>query len=503
MNSASQNFSRPLACAQRLAAHAADAGRFIDKRVLLTGEVAILATANGRFIALDALRLLVRICRRLDIWLPAGLEDLRAELAALCQEIQFTEPVGILSASPEFGCYDAILNIGTIARADLPWSVVNSNGWLARVSSTGACLRPDCAQTNAIGTLAAASLGVSEVFKRLIRLKPERGAYFDALTFSCYDFGTGAEDPGPRLPESIPLPVTLVCGQGAIGNGLTLLFSQMPFRGPLYLLDKQDYGPENLGTCVLLGPDGVGKPKALWNLKAVAKALIEAKEIVADVERVGGAFGSRYPYPAIIVNGLDNIPARHAIQDLWPDVIFDGAIGDFSCQVISSAFSSDFACLKCLFAEPPSPHPDVAASHETGLALDRVRDAESVVTLVDVEAAPSAKRPYLHSHIGKKICSVVSEAMIARIAQAGTRASFAPSVPFVATMSAVMVIAALARRLLEPDSLTPRFVFDILQGPQRGELLRERAHSRCICQARKSAIERVRALRSRTITTDA
>lgn len=502
MNPATQEFSRPLACAQRLAAHGDDAGSFVGKRVLLTGEDVILATANGRLIALNALRLLIRICRRVDVWLPGNLEDLRTELAVLCQQIQFSDPVQLLCAPFEFARYDAILSIGTIARADLPWTVVNSNGWLARVSSTGSGLRPECAQTNAIGALAAASLGVSEIFKRLLCLKPERGAYFEALTFSCYNFVTGVDEPGPALPENIVLPVTLVCGQGAIGNGLTLLFSQMQFHGELYLLDKQAYGPENLGTCVLLGSDGVGKPKALWNLRFLANTRVEAKEIVADIESLDGAFGTCYPYPTIVVNGLDNIPARHAIQDLWPDVIFDGAVGDFSCQVISSAWGSDLACLKCLFVEPTAPDPHIAASHETGLGLDRVRDSECVVTLADIEAAPPAKRPYLQEHIGVKICSVVSEAMIARIAQVGTQASFAPSVPFVASMSATMVMGSLTRRLLEPHSLIPRFIFDILQGPDRGELLRERARPRCICQARRNAIERVRAQRSSTVTID-
>ena len=57
--------------------------------------------------------------------------------------------------------------------------------------------------------------------------------------------------------------------------------------------------------------------------------------------------------PAVVLNGLDNIPGRHQVQRAtWPDVIVDGAIGDFTCQVSRHPWPDDIACLMCLFREP-------------------------------------------------------------------------------------------------------------------------------------------------------
>lgn len=490
--------SRPIACAARLAEYAADAHRFPDKRVLLTGEADILVTDNGRFLFLDSIRLIVRFCRSLDVWVPPSLGELRREAALLAKQIEFTEPVNFLDDSPNYGLYDGILSVGTMARTDLPWTTINSHGWLARVSSTGTNLEPVCDQSNPIGALAAASLGVSEVFKRLLVLDPERGPFFDGLRFSCYSLEANTDDPGPPLPETIELPRTLVPGQGAIGNGIILLLTQLRCAGSVLLLDGQKYGPENLGTCVLLGVEGVDSPKAEWNKSRYFPSHdLSAVSVPEKLDHVLHKFGSEFPYPSIVLNGLDNIPARHGVQDLWPDIMIDGAVGDFACQVVTHVWGRETACLKCLFTEPPAPDPILVASQETGISPERVRQADSIVTDQDVQQAPTEKREKLRAQIGRKMCSVVSEAVIAKMSADGHNTSFSPSVPFVATMSSAMVVATLIKYLNgESHALSPRFYFDILQGPQQGEHLREKPKSSCDCHARRPLIERWRAERS-------
>ena len=140
------SLSRPIACAAQLAPYAADVHRFSDKRVLLTGDAEILATDNGRFLLFDNIRLLVRFCRFVDVWLPASLGELRREAASLAKQIEFTKPVNFLDDPPNYSSYDAILSVGITGRPDLPWTTINSNGWLARVSSTGTNLDPACSQ---------------------------------------------------------------------------------------------------------------------------------------------------------------------------------------------------------------------------------------------------------------------------------------------------------------------------------------------------------------------
>lgn len=61
----------------------------------------------------------------------------------------------------------AILNVGTGVRPHLPWTAINSNGWVARVSSGPTALPADTDQSNPLAALMAASFGVTEVFKRV------------------------------------------------------------------------------------------------------------------------------------------------------------------------------------------------------------------------------------------------------------------------------------------------------------------------------------------------
>lgn len=496
------SLSRPIACAARLAAHAADTHRFPDKRVLLTGDPEILTTNNGEFLLFDSIRLLVRFCRFLDVWLPPSVRELRREAKLLAKRIEFTQPVNFLEDPPSYRSYDAILSVGATVQADLPWTTINSNGWLARVSSTRMDLDSACSQANPIGALAAASLGASEVFKRLLVLNPERGPFFDNLRFSCYTLEANTNDPGPPIPETIHLARALSLGQGAIGNGITLLLTQLRCAGSVLLLDGQEYGPENLGTCVLLGIDGVDSPKADWNASQFFPAHdLDVIPVADTLDKVLSKFGSKYPYPSVVLNGLDNITARHDVQDLWPDITIDGAIGDFACQVVTHVWGLGAACLKCLFTKPSAPDPILVASLETGLSPERVRQADSVVTEQDVHQAPAEKREKLRTQIGRTMCSVVSEAAIAKMSAGEHNANFSPSVPFVATMGSAMVVASLIKYLSgELHSLSPRFYFDILQGPQQGEHLWEKPKPNCDCQVRRNLIEKWRTERSALVT---
>src|SRR5258706_13408090 len=149
----------------------------MDKRVLLTGKIEILETENGRECFSCALRLLVRICGKLTVSLPKDFGAFDNECESIAKAIEFGERVELEirgSANLPSG-FDAVLNIGSRNLAGLPCTVVNSNGWLVRICSTGADIDAICTQTNPIGSLAAASLGVSEVFKRLLMIKDLRG----------------------------------------------------------------------------------------------------------------------------------------------------------------------------------------------------------------------------------------------------------------------------------------------------------------------------------------
>ena len=487
-------YSRPLATANRLSDQAEDVSRFIDKRVLLTGETYALAFQNGQDCVLNALRLLVRICADVSVFLPKASAGFVATVRHEAKRIEPT--VKFLDDEPDLRQFDAILSVGSKMRPELPWTVINSNGWLARVSSVSSDVPAEVDQSNPIAALAAASFGVSEVFKRLIRLKEQRGRFFDGLNFSFFTYSAEEKDLGPPLPTEIDIDLLLV-GVGAIGNGVVHLLNRLPVAGKITIVDSQRYGSENFGTCLLIGPDEIHKAKALFALE-VLESKLATQYFTEEFSKFSKRLGTEVPFPRVSLNAVDNIETRREIQrELWSDVVIDGAIGEFSCQASRHAWGEDVACLICLFPEPEGEPAELVASRATGLVPSRTRDAEATVCDEDVRNAPAEKRDWLRKRIGKRICSVVQEAVAQSISEEKLREGFQPSVPFVACLSSCMMVGELIRSTSQPSTaFEPRFQFDVLRGPHYGQEFPQGRRHDCICVTRRENIERVRTSRS-------
>jgi molybdopterin/thiamine biosynthesis adenylyltransferase len=485
-------YSRPLKTAGQLVGQALDHHRFLAKKVLLTGEPEILKTLNGQNCFLNAIGLLIRICPNITIHIPAGCEDLRVVSQLFAQRISFGPGVEHCNRVSDIHSFDAILSVGIAVTPYLPWTTINSNGWVARVSS-GKCKLPDnVAMENPVGALAAASLGVGEVFKRLIKLRPERGELLDGFSFSLRTYRAGETDCGPELPHSLDIDALLV-GGGAIGNGTVRLLSQLSCRGSIDIVDSQTYKEENLGTCLLMGTPDVGASKAKTLAAHLKTPLLAVQAFGMTFEEY--ARQSRN-IPAVVLNGLDNIAARHQVQrTLWPDIVVDGAIGDFTCQVSRHPWPADMACLICLFRDPPGAPAEKIQIQATGLPLERLSRPDDFLSASDVESAPAEKREFLRARLGRPICSVIQEGVALKISAETQRKGFEPSVPFTACFSACMVVAEMIAHLMKwPSVLAPRFQFDFLTGPAYGQELPQARRTSCIC-ARYKNIERTRAAR--------
>jgi hypothetical protein len=483
-------YSRPLASALALGQAANDAHRFIHKRVLLTGEPPVVETDNGRTCLEASLRLLIRICPNLTIRLPER-EGLEQDCRRVLDETGSVRTAVVFEpSSTDFHGFDAVLAVGTTARSDLPWTVVNSNGWLARVSSLGTDLDGDCSQTNPIGALAAACLGTSEVFKRLIVLQAKRAEYFDGLRFSLFTYREDS-DPGPRIP-ALPQSTLFLVGAGAIGNGVVYLLGQLGIEGTLLIADPQRYSRGNWGTSILLGPSGFRRSKAKVLAEAIDGSLV-AMGFQKTVEEVSEKLGTSLPFPTIVLGAVDSLDARHAIQDLWPDLVIDGATGDFPCQISRHPWDREIACLRCLFRRPDGPPAELVASRATGLSSTRARDELSLVTQDDIDAAPADRRVWLRKRLGRQVCAVVQEAVARQISAEVQGEGFQPSVPFVACFAASMIATELVKALAGwESSLAPRFQCDILRGPQYGLSLEQSRRPDCLCTTRRRNIDMVR-----------
>ena len=493
------SLSRPLATAQRLGDLAPDRHRFHQKPVLLTGEQKVLSTENGVECLLTSLRLLVRVTSQLTVSIPDGLDDLRRDCRTLSDHITFGNGIVEFGKAADLNHYDAILCVGSKSRPELPWTVINSQGWLARVSSGPIHLPSDCTQTNPIAAMAAAALGVSEVFKRLLKLKESRARVLNGLAFSLESYRCGEVHAGLPLPKDMRANL-LLAGVGAIGNGIVHLLGRLPITGTAWVVDAQKYRQENLGTCILIGPHDIGSPKAIFAADALGKRF-QAIGFPEEIAQFRDRLGRDVPYPGIVLNGLDNVDARNEVQGIWPDLLLDGAIGDFPCQVSRHRWGEDSACLSCLFRQTEGESAEQVQSRSTGLSITRVRQFDDLVTEDDVQSTAPDKQGWLRKRIGRQVCSVVREGVAQQLSEEKQRGDFQPSVPFVACMSASLVVAELVKFIAGwPTALETRFQFDLLRGPEIGQMFPQNRRHDCDCVARAENIEKWRKSRALAIS---
>jgi molybdopterin/thiamine biosynthesis adenylyltransferase len=503
--------SRLVAAVEALGAAASEGTALFTKPVLVTGAPDALATPNGRVMVLTAIRLLVRMGVRLTVTLedaPAALvAELRDDVARIGGPPEIVHDRSVDPAS-----FAAVLSVGGPGRSGVPWTTIWSNGWLARVSSVGDTPSYPCDVSNPIAATAAGALGVTEIFKRLVAVSVARGPLARDAKLSLHTYRADDESIGPPLPPEVRIAALLI-GFGAIGNAIGHVIRELPVAGRLGVVDRQTFGTENQGTCMLIAPADVGQPKATVAEAMLGSPRLEVRGHTTDAEGLDDlpALWESVGFdgvPTVIMNGLDSIDARRAVQLLWPDLVLDGAIGDFMCQVgrHPSDPASDTACLRCTFPASPAGRPATAeqvAAEASGLSEARARDGQDVVREVDVNSAPEDKRGFLRGMIGRKICSVTSEAVLRAISTEDQPDGFEASTAFVACLSGAFVVAELVKASMGlPSPLEPQWQMDVLVGPGGGMDIPSGRRKGCECVRFGGAITQLRAARLTRMTED-
>ena len=491
MDSSNGVFRRPVQAVAALGEAALDVHRFLDKRVLVTGD-SFLLTHNGLHCLGYSIRLTSKICRNISVALPGDTGSLADQVESITKAATLGAPISVSLDEPDPSDFDAILSIASHPFPHHRATTINSNGWMARIGSRAESLIGPTNDYNPLGALAAASLACSEVFKRLISLKPDRGQLIDGLTFSVFDYSSGGTDSGPRLPRQLEMDAAMV-GLGAIGSASASLIADLPMAGRLRVIDPEVFETVNLSTCLPIGPRELGTPKATF-VKDLLSPGLEVEVIQRRVEDTIDQLGGEHSIPSIFLNGVDSVGARIAVQDLWPDTVIDGAMGGPTiAQVSVHPWGTDVACLKCLFREGGAEPIEVVQQRSTGLSMVRLSEVNSLVNEEDVLLAPETRRTWLKARVGKPVCSVIEEGVADEMSMQRQRAEFRPAVPFVATMSATFVVGELVRHLMGLSTpLEPRFQMDLLQGPSRGEFFPQERRRDCECVARQRNIDRFR-----------
>jgi molybdopterin/thiamine biosynthesis adenylyltransferase len=487
--------SRPAGVAQELLGKPVSAEAIYSRHVVLTGEPAVLSTLNGRWAFVDSLRLLLCVAGRLTVVVPRG--EL-AELVGVITASAWSRTPPVVVSNPSAVDVEdaaAVLNVGNEVRDPAAWTAINSNGWVVYASSQRSLTTATFGQANAAAALMAASFGVAEVFKRLIGTPGEVAPLLDSASLSLFDYSDGRATSGPHLPEELCLTDAVLVGAGAIGNGIALLLSQLPVRGKLRLLDKQDYGVENFGTCLMLQREGWMAPKAeklaTW-LKGNSALEVTGRKIAIDEALASGFFPSS---PALVLNALDDVSARRAVQDLWPRVLIDGGINSVGAAVIQYHLARhDCACLRCWFVEARGDH-RVSQSRLTGLSLESLNDINRHITDEDISnAAPEYRESLARSkREGMTICSTIIAAEVESRLGVKVDESFRPSVPFVATAAASLVVAEAIKAIAFPSLRSPAMfqLGNLFLGPEASGAFYRAPSADCRCVVQRQLIEQL------------
>lgn len=495
--------SRPIGVARVLGSALLDEAAIFARPVVLTGERDTLLTANGRWCLLNSIRLLARIVGPLTIVLPPGLSELEVEARQLASSAWTRGAIVVATAGTSLSMEHAaaILNVGAYVEPNLPWTTINSNGWVARVSSGPHELQSDTDQPNPMAALMAASLGVAEVFKRVYGIPDGVATLLDAVQFSSFEFSTSPAGLGPALPAEVLIPDTVMVGAGAIGNGIALLLSQLHAHGRLHIIDKQAYGRENFGTCCVLDDIAwLGSPKAQslasWLHHPDGLRCTGEQAYVADAR--SGDF-VRGMSVELVLNGVDDVDARRDSQLLWPSVLVDGGINAVGAAVRTHRLDRPTgACMRCSF--PPVRVDERAAQAKaTGLSMKALEsDLNRKLTEDDVTEADEAQREWLRKQLvrGKTVCSIISEAQ-SRSLGFKLHEGFSPSAPFVATASAALVMGQALKSLYWPDAdFIQRFQLEsIFIGPESSSHVLTLPNRGCECMTHRSVIEGIAARR--------
>ncbi len=211
-------------------------------------------------------------------------------------------------------------------------------------------------------------------------------------------------------------------------------------------------------------------------------------EPVENVPREIDARARRWP--PVVLSGLDSIPARHATQRLWPDLLIDAATGETFVGI--HVAEPDRPCMMCFLPprfDGPSAAERVAAA--TGLPIARAARGDNPLLEDDLAELTPAQRAMLLPHLGKPVCGLADAFGLSSL-DAG---KYLPAIPFAAQQAACLGVGRLLAHLLGVKRADNFVQYDVFRGPDAATIEPRRKRADCYCTERHTNIARVRELR--------
>lgn len=338
-----------------------------------------------------------------------------------------------------------------------------ASGWRVAVGDPRGLPQVTPSEACAFGPYFAACLVAGEVFKRLSGLREGRGRFITSLQMSLWDWQERecwAELADGDWPQTGELPPLYLIGAGAVGQGTAAaLAASRPLRGLVTVIDGDQIDAQgtNLNRYPLATGADLGAPKAKLLVQHLLRAGFQAYSDdrhwpayahdppSARPSAELGSLEADYRY-RLVLSCVDKNPARHAVQNFWPEYVIGGSTSDMALSVAAYDMRSPYECLKC--ANPLG---------TTGLTVEEL--TEELRALSPEEQHRWARERHLDEeavlqHLSNPSCGTLGEQEISRFARAGGGADW--SVGFVSVAAGTVLAAQTVKyALLGPAAFPP------------------------------------------------
>jgi hypothetical protein len=225
---------------------------------------------------------------------------------------------------------------------------VATEGWRATLDGE----HPARVGANPLAAMAAAALGVGELFRALFADRLPHGRTAPSpFTLDLLTLGVSGDTP-PLPDDEIDLGTVHLAGCGAIGQTFVAALRELPVTGTLFAVDHESLDEGNLQRYVLGGAADIGVAKPTL----VERALAESRLAVEPVPTLWGADGRSAPGRETVISALDSKQGRIELQGGLPLEIFNAWTQPEDIGVSRHQSFGHDPCLACL-AWPTRPRP--------------------------------------------------------------------------------------------------------------------------------------------------
>lgn len=196
---------------------------------------------------------------------------------------------------------------------------------------------------NPLAAMAAAALGVGELFRALFSDRLPHGRT-KATPFQMNLLTLDTSTDAPTLPEEIDLGTIHLAGCGAVGQAFVAALRELPVTGTLVAVDNEALDQGNLQRYVLSGDTDVGVPKTVL----VERALSESKVAVDPVATLWGTDERSAPGRETVISALDTKQGRIELQGGLHKEIFNAWTQPEDIGISRHQNFGKDPCLACL-----------------------------------------------------------------------------------------------------------------------------------------------------------